>query len=82
MQNGVRILRAPVVMRISKGVVMPTIGFLATRLVVENDVVHLHLPQFDAAGIAVRGRLLKKPTVLTYHCDLKLPPGWFNKLVN
>ncbi len=81
-QDGVRILRAPVVMRISKGVVMPTIGFLATRLVLENDVVHLHLPQFDAAGIALRGRLLKKPTVLTYHCDLKLPPGWFNKLVN
>jgi glycosyltransferase involved in cell wall biosynthesis len=23
-----------------------------------------------------------KPTVLTYHCDLKLPPGLFNRLVN
>jgi len=80
--DGVKIVRAPVVMRISKGVIMPTIGFLATRLALENEVIHLHLPQFDAAGIALRGRLLKKPTVLTYHCDLKLPPGWFNRVAD
>jgi glycosyltransferase involved in cell wall biosynthesis len=81
-KDGVTIVRIPVLFRISKGVIMPTIGPAATRLVRENDVVHLHLPQFDAAGIAVRGRLLNKPTVLTYHCDLKLPPGSFNRLAN
>jgi glycosyltransferase involved in cell wall biosynthesis len=26
--------------------------------------------------------LLKKPTILTYHCDLQLSPGWFNWIVN
>ena len=74
-QDGVRIVRAPVLFRLSKGVIMPTFGFIANRLVLENDVIHLHLPQFDAAGIALRGRLLKKPTVITYHCDLLMPPG-------
>lgn len=74
-QDGVRIVRAPVLFRVSKGVIMPTFGFIASRLVLEHDVVHLHLPQFDAAGIALRGRLLKKPTVITYHCDLRMPPG-------
>jgi glycosyltransferase involved in cell wall biosynthesis len=82
MKDGVHIVRVPVLFRISKGVIMPTIGPIATRLVRENDVVHLHLPQFDAAGIAIRGRLLNKPTVLTYHCDLKLPSGLFNKVAN
>lgn len=81
-REGVLIVRAPVVMRISKGVIMPTIGDLATKLVAQNDVVHLHLPQFDAAGIALRGRLMQKPTILTYHCDVKLPPGWFNQAAN
>ena len=81
-RDGVRIVRVPVLFRISKGVIMPTIGIHATKLVKDNDVVHLHLPQFDAAGIALRGRLLKKPTVLTYHCDLKLPPGLFNRVAN
>ncbi|HEX6304947.1 MAG TPA: glycosyltransferase family 4 protein, partial [Anaerolineales bacterium] len=81
-KDGVMIVRAPVLMRVSKGVIMPTIGVLASQLVMKNDLVHLHLPQFDAAGIALRGRLLKKPTVLTYHCDLKMPPGLFNKTAN
>lgn len=75
-QDGVRIVRAPVIYRISKGVIMPTIGLLATQLVLNTDVVQLHLPQFDAAGVALRGRLLKKPTIITYHCDLRMPPGF------
>jgi glycosyltransferase involved in cell wall biosynthesis len=73
--DGVRIVRVPVLFRLSKGVIMPTFGALASKLVVENDVIQLHLPQFDAAGVALRGRLLNKPTVITYHCDLRMPSG-------
>lgn len=82
LEDGVRVVRAPVLFRVSKGVIMPTFGWLATRLVREHDVISLHLPQFDAAGVAARGRLMSKPSVLTYHCDLKLPPGLFNLAVN
>jgi len=78
----VHIIRAPVLMRLSKGVIMPTFGRLASKLVKENDFIQLHLPQFDAAGVALRGRLLKKPTIITYHCDLELPPGIFNRVAN
>jgi glycosyltransferase involved in cell wall biosynthesis len=81
-QDGVKILRSPVLWRVSKGVIMPTFGWMATRLVTQNDVVLLHLPQFDAPGIALRGRLMNKPTVITYHSDLLLPPGIFNRAVN
>ncbi len=80
--EGVRIIRVPVLMRLSKGVIMPTFGRLASRLVRDHDVIQLHLPQFDAAGVAIRGRLRKKPTVITYHCDLELPPGFFNRFAN
>jgi glycosyltransferase involved in cell wall biosynthesis len=80
--DGVHIVRAPVLLRISKGVIMPTFGYLAWKLVMQADVISLHLPQFDAAGVALRGRLFKKPTILTYHCDLQLPPGAFNRFVN
>lgn len=81
-REGVRIIRAPVLFRISKGVIMPTFGFLATKLALESDVIHLHLPQFDAAGLAIRGKLFKKPTVITYHCDLQLPKGMINWIAN
>ncbi|GAB4500965.1 MAG: glycosyltransferase family 4 protein [Anaerolineales bacterium] len=81
-RNGVKIVRAPVLLRVSKGVIMPTLGWLAWKYVAENDVVQLHLPQFDAPGFAARARLLGKKTILTYHCDIQLPPGLFNRLVN
>lgn len=81
-KNGVKIIRVPVVARISKGVVMPSIGYVASKLVMDSDVIQLHLPQFDAAGIALRGRLLRKPTVVTYHCDLIMPPGVMSWLAN
>jgi glycosyltransferase involved in cell wall biosynthesis len=32
--------------------------------------------------VALRGRLLWKPTVISYHSDLLLPSGLFNRLVN
>jgi glycosyltransferase involved in cell wall biosynthesis len=80
--DGVHIIRVPVLFRVSKGVIAPTFGWVATRLVAEHDVVQMHLPQFDAPGVALRGRLFGKPAVLTYHCDLQLPKGLFNRLVN
>jgi len=81
-RNGVKIVRAPVAFRVSKGVIMPTFGWLAWKYVAENDVVQLHLPQFDAPGFAMRARLMGKVSVLTYHCDLQLPTGFFNRIVN
>src|SRR5688572_6998345 len=80
--DGVRIIRVPVAARVSKGVIAPTFGFMATKLVAQHDVVQLHLPQFDAPGVALRGRVFGKPTVLTYHCDLQLSPGILNRFVN
>jgi len=80
--EGVHVVRLPVLLRISKGVVMPSLGRMATKLVKEHDVIHLHLPQIDAAGIALRGRIWKKPTVITYHCDLHMPWGTMSWLAN
>ncbi len=80
--DGICVRRVPVAFRLSKGVIAPTFGLVATKLVAEHDVVQLHLPQFDAPGVAMRGRLLGKPAVLTYHCDLRLPPGMLNRFVN
>jgi glycosyltransferase involved in cell wall biosynthesis len=80
--HGVDVVRVPVAARVSKGVIMPTFGKVAWRLVHAHDVLSLHLPQFDASGLALRGRLLKKPVVLTYHSDLTLPAGAFNRIVD
>jgi glycosyltransferase involved in cell wall biosynthesis len=80
--DGVNVVRVPVAFRVSKGVIMPTVGFEATRQVLRHDVVSLHLPQFEAWGIALRCRLFGRPSVLTYHCDLRLPGGVVNRVAN
>jgi glycosyltransferase involved in cell wall biosynthesis len=82
LSEGVRIVRVPVAARVSKGVLMPSFGWVATREARRHDVIHLHLPQLDAAGVVLRGRVAGRPSVLTYHCDLTLPRGPFNRAVN
>ncbi len=80
--NGIRIVRVPVLFRLSKGVIMPQFGYMASKLVAETDVIQLHLPQFDAAGLGLRGKLLGKPTIVTYHCDLLMPHGILSWVAN
>jgi glycosyltransferase involved in cell wall biosynthesis len=80
--DGVEIVRLDVGFHVSKGVIMPSMITRAWKLVREADVVHLHLPQLDAAYLAVLARLLRKPVVLTYHCDLRLPEGLVHYAAN
>jgi glycosyltransferase involved in cell wall biosynthesis len=80
--EGVRVVRIPVLMRLSKGVIMPSIPLHAWKEIRQADVVNLHVPQLDAAPISVLARLLGRPVVLTYQCDLKLPGGFINQLAN
>jgi glycosyltransferase involved in cell wall biosynthesis len=80
--DSVHVVRTPVLFRVSKGVIMPSFPFRAWRLIREHDVVSVHLPQFEASLLSLLGRLAGRPVVLTYHCDLQLPHGWFNRVVD
>ncbi len=80
--DGVEIIRLNVLMHVSKGVLMPSMLTKSWKLIHQADVIHLHLPQLDAAPLAVMAHLLGKPVVLTYHCDLRLPEGLIHFLAN
>jgi glycosyltransferase involved in cell wall biosynthesis len=82
MVKGVCVVRMPVWLRVSKGVIMPGMPFRAWKEIRKADVVNLHVPQLDAAPMAVLARFLGKPVVLTYHCDLLLPGGLINRIAN
>lgn len=78
--DGIQVVRLPVAFRLSKGVIMPSMPLQAWKLVGKADVVNLHVPQVDAALIALLAKLRNKPVVLTYHCDLQMPKGLFNQV--
>jgi glycosyltransferase involved in cell wall biosynthesis len=80
--DGIAVRRVPVLFILCKGPIMPMYILRAIRLMRHADIVHLHVPQLDAAPIAVAARLLGKPVVLTYHCDLSLPTSPLNRLAN
>ena len=82
LRDGVHIIRPRVLMRVSKGVLMPSMPYWVWKYARQADLVHLHLPQLDAAPAALIARLLGKPVVLTYHCDLRLPEGLIHALAN
>lgn len=79
--GSVRIVRVPVWARVSKGVIMP-MPLFALRHARRSDVVSIHLPQFDGGMVALASRLLRRRTVLTYHCDLRLPRGVVNRVAD
>jgi glycosyltransferase involved in cell wall biosynthesis len=81
-RDGVQIIRLPVLMHVSKGVIMPGMPLTAWRLARQADVVNLHVPQLDAAMITLLSRLQGKPVVITYHCDLHLPNGFIHSIAN
>lgn len=81
-RDGVEIIRPRVLAHVSKGVLMPGFIYWAWVYARRADVVHLHLPQLDASYIALICRLLHKPVVVTYHCDLILPRGMIHSIAN
>lgn len=80
--DGIEVIRPWVWFRLSKGVIMPAMPRWAWKLARQAEVVNLHVPQMDAAPIALISRLFGKPVVMTYHCDLRLPSGPINMLAN
>lgn len=73
--NGVRVLRAPVLLRLGRGVVSPALVRLARSTTARAEVGSLQLPMLEAGAIAAG---LRTPIIATYHCDVTLPPGPVN----
>ena len=82
--GGVCVIRLPVAFRFSKGVLMPSLPGMAARLIGGHDVVSIHLPATppEALAIPLLARRSGRPVVATYHCDLRLPPGFLNRLID
>lgn len=80
--DGVEVVRLPVAAWVSKAAVMPGLLPQAWKLIRKADVVNLHLPQMDGAFLGMISRLAGRPVVITYHCDLSLPPGMVNWIAN
>ncbi|MEV6586563.1 glycosyltransferase family 4 protein [Streptomyces acidicola] len=75
--NGVHVFRAPVLTRISRGFVTPALPLLVRRLAARSDILHMHLPNPEAAFVAALKGSAR--LVVTYHIDVFLPDSPVNR---
>ena len=80
--DGVRVVRMPVAFRFNKGVLMPGFVPVSLREIRAHDVVSIHLPQVEAALATLLARLAGRKPILTYHCDLQMPPVWYGRIID
>jgi glycosyltransferase involved in cell wall biosynthesis len=73
--GGVRVLRAPVLARVGRVVISPAFVQLALREMAHATAGSFHLPLLEAGVIA---KFARCPLIVTYHCDVTLPPGLTN----
>lgn len=77
--NGVNVVRAKILGKISKGTISPQFIKLASKMAQEADYVNMHLPMIESGVIAKK--IPKKKLVVTYHCDINLTPGILNNFI-
>jgi glycosyltransferase involved in cell wall biosynthesis len=75
--NDVHVFRAPVIARLSRGFISPQLPLLARRLAARSDIVHIHLPNPEAALVAAFKRSAR--LVVTHHIDVFLPDSPVNR---
>lgn len=78
---GVDVVRLPVALRLSRGVVMPSFPLALRRLLADADVVQMHTPLLEAPLVTALARWRGVPTLFTHHGDLVMPAGAANRVV-
>ena len=80
--NKVKVVRVKPLLKISKGFV--SLGWLTKcyREVRKHDAVIINLPQFEGIIPALLGKIFGKKVVAVYHCEVVLPQGFFNRIIN
>ena len=79
--NGINVKRVPYLWKISKGLIMPLYFWQALKAVANADVVVLNLPQFESFIPAFYAKILNKKLFCIYNCEVYLPKGIVNGLI-
>ena len=80
--NGVSITRIKLHFRISKGLINFFYPLVAWQKVSQNDIVIINCPGVENFWVSLWAKLMRKPTVVLYHCDLSFDNNWFLRLAS
>lgn len=79
--RGVTVWRAAPLFPLGKGFLSLDWLIHSWRLVQTHDTILIHLPQFEGVILAMFGKMRRKRVVAIYHCEIQLPRGFMNGLI-
>jgi glycosyltransferase involved in cell wall biosynthesis len=79
--SGVRVVRLPTLVRLSRGMIAPAFPFAAYRLIRQHDVVQIHTVLMESWLVTILARLAGRKVLFTHHGDLVMPAGLWNQFV-
>jgi len=77
---GVDIIRLPVRTRLSRASLTPALWATAVQCIPTHNVVVIHSPYPEIAGITALTRWYHRPSVVIHHGDVVMPAGWRNRV--
>lgn len=79
--NDVEVIRAGTLVKLSKGFISIDWLFQSISQVKSSDTVVVSLPQFEGLVPAVLAKVFNKKLISIYHCEVVLPEGVLNKII-
>lgn len=79
--NGVNVVRADYLAKVSKGFISYDWFIKSWQEVRKTDAVFINLPQFEGIVPALIGKIVGKKIITIYHCEVDLPEGIINNLI-
>lgn len=76
------VVRMPYIFRLSKGFISPQSWFIFWTQLKKHDMVLLNLPSVEGVILALFARIVNKPVISILHCEVLLPPGVVNRIIN
>lgn len=79
--RGVRIVRLPAPIRLSRGRIQPSFYSVVRWLVREHDVVQVHTPMLETWLVGALAHRAGRKLLMTHHGDLVMPAGLWDQFV-
>jgi glycosyltransferase involved in cell wall biosynthesis/SAM-dependent methyltransferase len=79
-RGGVEVIRLPVSARLSRASLTPGIWSAVVQHIPAHDVIVIHSPYPEIAGMTALTRWYNKPSIVIHHGDVVMPAGWRNRV--
>lgn len=77
----VLVIRIPYLFQVSKGFFMPSYFWEVWKRTAKADVIVINMPQFEGIIPAIIAKMLRKKVICIYNCEVALPQGLKNRLI-